>query len=155
MMLQTQDVAGRHCEVLPVPNRVKKKSSISYLNAGRVPPIFVYAEYVLLPTTLCQYNISPKPSPSFAAIRLFISSHDEIADFCSMYKKTGRRYGKRVYIHTFLKPCNRVVAGRHCEVLPVPNRVKKKSSISYLNAGRVPPIFVYLEYVLLPTTVRL
>ena len=25
-----------------------------------LPPIFVYAEYVLLPTTLCQYNISPK-----------------------------------------------------------------------------------------------
>ena len=24
------------------------------------PPIFVYAEYVLLPTTLCLYNIEPK-----------------------------------------------------------------------------------------------
>ena len=28
----------------------------------------------------------------FAAIRLFISSHNEIIDFCSMDKKTGRRY---------------------------------------------------------------
>ena len=30
-----------------------------------------------------------------AAIHLFISSHNEIEDFCSMDKKTGRRYGRR------------------------------------------------------------
>ena len=37
---------------------------------------------------------------SVAAIRLFISSHDEIEDFCSMDKKTGRRYGLRTCIYT-------------------------------------------------------
>ena len=42
-------------------------------------------------------NISPKTSPLFAAIHLFISSHDEIKDFCSMDKKTGRRYGCACY----------------------------------------------------------
>ena len=41
------------------------------------------------------HKISPqKTSPLFAAIHLFISSHDEIKDFCSMDKKTGRRYGQ-------------------------------------------------------------
>ena len=38
-------------------------------------------------TTLCLYNISPKTSSLLAAIHLFISSHDEIKDFCSMDKK--------------------------------------------------------------------
>ncbi len=37
-----------------------------------------------------------------AAIHLFIPSHDEIKDFCSMDKKTGRRYGG-VYLITFFK----------------------------------------------------
>ena len=31
----------------------------------------------------------------FAAIHLFISSHNEIEDFCSMDKKIGQRYGRR------------------------------------------------------------
>ena len=35
-----------------------------------------------------------------AAIHLFISSHDEIGDFCSMDKKTGRRYLQRIWIYT-------------------------------------------------------
>ena len=35
------------------------------------------------------------PSSILAAIHLFISSHNEIEDFCSMGKKTGRRYGRR------------------------------------------------------------
>ena len=35
-----------------------------------------------------------------AAIHLFISSHDEIKDFCSMDKKTGRRYGRRIPVST-------------------------------------------------------
>ncbi len=35
-----------------------------------------------------------------AAIHLFISSHDEIKDFCSMDKKTGRRYVLRVQFYT-------------------------------------------------------
>ena len=33
-----------------------------------------------------------------AAIHLFISSHDEIKDFCSMDKKTGRRYDNACHI---------------------------------------------------------
>ena len=39
---------------------------------------------------------------SVAAIRLFISSHDEIEDFCSMDKKTGRRYVPGIRIHTYI-----------------------------------------------------
>ena len=39
-------------------------------------------------------------SSILAAIHLFISSHDEIKDFCSMDKKTGRRYLRRVRIYT-------------------------------------------------------
>ena len=35
-----------------------------------------------------------------AAIHLFISSHDEIKDFCSIDKKTGRRYLRRVQFYT-------------------------------------------------------
>ena len=51
-----------------MPNRAKKKSLISFLSTGRVTPIFVYIEYVLLPTTgfinylsqkLLQYINSP------------------------------------------------------------------------------------------------
>ena len=40
------------------------------------------------------------PFSLLAAIHLFISSHDEIKDFCSMDKKTGRRYLRRVRIYT-------------------------------------------------------
>ena len=73
------------------------------------------------PTTLTPYNISPKPLKPFstspinvclpkyppqfsllAAIHLFISSHDEIKDFCSMDKKTGRRYVRRVCLATII-----------------------------------------------------
>ena len=39
-------------------------------------------------------------SSILAAIHLFISSHDEIKDFCSMDKKTGRRYVRRIRIST-------------------------------------------------------
>ena len=45
----------------------------------------------------------PKYPPQFsllAAIHLFISSRDEIKDFCSMDKKTGRRYLRRIRIYT-------------------------------------------------------
>ena len=49
--------------------------------ATTFPPIFALSIKYL-----------PKTSPLFAAIHLFISSHDEIKDFCSMDKKTGRRY---------------------------------------------------------------
>ncbi len=50
------------------------------------------------------HKISPqKTSPLFAVIHLFISSHDEIKDFCSMDKKTGRRYGCAcTFIHKLL-----------------------------------------------------
>ena len=51
LYIRNRDVARRFCEVLPVPNRAKKKSLISFLSTGRVTPIFVYIEYVLLPTT--------------------------------------------------------------------------------------------------------
>ena len=43
----------------------------------------------------CVHKISN--SKTFAAIHLFISSHKEIKDFCSMDKKTGRRYGRRLF----------------------------------------------------------
>ena len=36
------------------------------------------------------------------AIHLFISSHDEIKDFCSMDKKTGRRYGAIATSYKFI-----------------------------------------------------
>ena len=36
----------------------------------------------------------------FAAIHLFISSHNEIKDFCSMDKKTGRRYVRCLPVST-------------------------------------------------------
>ncbi len=58
--IRKREVARRFCEVLPVPNRAKKKSLISFLSTGRVAPIFVYMEYVFLPTKLCRYNMQPK-----------------------------------------------------------------------------------------------
>ena len=80
------------------------------------------------PTTLTPYNISPKPLKPFstssinvclpkyppqfsllAAIHLFISSHDEIKDFCSMDKKTGRRYVRRVRLATIIIVHERIV----------------------------------------------
>ena len=48
---------------------------------------------------LCYKNLLPTFS-IVAAIHLFISSHDEIKDLCSMDKKTGRRYLRRVRIVT-------------------------------------------------------
>ena len=54
LYIRNRDVARRFCEVLPVPNRAKKKSLISFLSTGRVAPIFVYVEYVFSPTTMCQ-----------------------------------------------------------------------------------------------------
>ena len=41
-----------------------------------------------------------------AAIHLFISSHYEIKDFCSMDKKTGRRYDNACH---FLQLINTVI----------------------------------------------
>ena len=80
------------------------------------------------PTTLTSYNISSKPLEQFytspiivsfpkyppqfsllAAIHLFISSHDEIKDFCSMDKKTGRRYVRRVRLATIIIVHERIV----------------------------------------------
>ena len=54
-----------------------------------------------------------KISPQFsllAAIHLFISYHDEIEDFCSMDKKTGRRYVRLVRLAT--------IANVHVRIVP-------------------------------------
>ena len=40
-------------QIPPVPNRAKKKSLISFLSTGRVTPIFMFVQYMLLPTTVC------------------------------------------------------------------------------------------------------
>ena len=48
---------------------------------------------------ICFQNISHTFS-LLAAIHLFISSRDEIKDFCSMDKKTGRRYVLRLPFYT-------------------------------------------------------
>ena len=53
----------------------------------------------------CVYKVILHTFSLFAAIHLFISSHDEIEDFCSMDKKTGRRYVLRTKIihhHKFI-----------------------------------------------------
>ena len=62
-------------------------------------------------TTMWLYNIIPKTSSLLAAIHLFISSHDEIEGFCSMDKKTGRRYVRRVRIVTIVYACVRIRNG--------------------------------------------
>ena len=67
------------------------------------PPLFVYKEYVLLPTILITYNISSKPSPSIPPLcgdTPFCAFGYEIIDFYLTRKKTGRRYGRcvRIYI---------------------------------------------------------
>ncbi len=49
---------------------------------------------------VCLSKYSPTRSPFFAAIHLFISSHNEIKDFCSMDKKTGRRYVRCLPVST-------------------------------------------------------
>ena len=85
-------------------------------------------EYISSPTTLCQKNIESKTPNKFlhqtsfcvfnnflhslsllAAIHLFISSHDEIKDFCSMDKKTGRRYVLRFPFSTITTICEDIL----------------------------------------------
>ena len=51
------------------------------------------------PIIMCSQNM-PHTFSLLAAIHLFISSHNEIEEFCSMDKKTGRRYLRRVRIFT-------------------------------------------------------
>ena len=51
-------------------------------------------------SSFCVFKNLSNSFPLLAAIHLFISSHNEIKDFCSMDKKTGRRYGWRLYIYT-------------------------------------------------------
>ena len=48
-----------------------------------------------------------------AAIHLFISSRDEIEDFCSMDKKTGRRYALCFQHHTLSRILSRQVPHTH------------------------------------------
>ena len=80
------------------------------------PPYIVPIKFTNTPTTLCKWNIKPKTVYNFiysyvfqkhlrsfsilVAIHLFILSHDEIKDFCSMDKKTGRRYVLCIRIST-------------------------------------------------------
>ena len=72
------------------------------VTAGSVNPAAIYhVRTIYNPTN----NVVPiqylhHSSHLLAAIHLFISSHDEIKDFCSMDKKTGRRYVRRVHIYT-------------------------------------------------------
>ena len=51
-------------------------------------------------SSFCVFKNLFNSFPLLAAIHLFISSHNEIKDFCSMDKKTGRRYVRRVHIYT-------------------------------------------------------
>ena len=72
------------------------------VTAGTVCPAAIYVvQTIYIPTN----NVVPikylhHSSRLLAAIHLFISSHDEIKDFCSMDKKTGRRYVRRVRVYT-------------------------------------------------------
>ena len=72
------------------------------VTAGTVCPAAIYhVRTIYTPTN----NVVPikylhHSSHPFAAIHLFISSHDEIKDFCSMDKKTGRRYVRCMYVYT-------------------------------------------------------
>ncbi len=72
------------------------------VTAGSVNPAAIYVVRTIYNPT---NNVVPikylhHSSHLLAAIHLFISSHDEIKDFCSMDKKTGRRYVRRVRIYT-------------------------------------------------------
>ena len=96
-----------------------------------------------------------------------------------MDKKTGRRYGRRLCIYTFLYPCNRVCNGGHCVarrpflcmeyVFPTTTmcllNIFPQNPLPFINisslctfpkpvaSGRFPtPIFAYMEYVFPPTT---
>ena len=51
------------------------------------------------PINVCLQNLFYQFS-LLAAIHLFISSHNEIKDFCSMDKKTGRRYVRCLPVST-------------------------------------------------------
>ena len=77
------------------------------------PPIFVFFKYVILPTTLCLYNIETKTQTIFKSTYHYVFSKYaphilplvgdtpfyafgyEIEDFYLTRKKTGRRYGLR------------------------------------------------------------
>ena len=61
-----------------------------------------------------QTLIAKRPAnlPTFsllAAIHFFISFHDEITDFCSMDKKTGRRYVLRFPFSTITTICEDIL----------------------------------------------
>ena len=72
------------------------------VTAGTVCPAAIYVARAIYNPTNNAVSIQyfHRTSSIFAAIHLFISSHNEIKDFCSMDKKTGRRYVQRVYIYT-------------------------------------------------------
>ena len=75
---------------------------VRVVTAGTVCPAAIYVVRTIYNPTNNDVPIKylHHSSHIFAAIQLFISSHDEIKDFCSMDKKTGRRYLRRVRIYT-------------------------------------------------------
>ena len=79
---------------------------------------FVYIEYVFIPTTVCEENIEPKTNFTTTPIIVCLSKYPppifviggdtpfcafgyEIKDFYLTRKKTGRRYGRRVFNSIF------------------------------------------------------
>ena len=70
-------------------------------------------------SSFCVFKNLFNSFPLLAAIHLFISSHNEIKDFCSMDKKTGRRYVRRVEFYTIHKrtkkePAIPILISSHC-----------------------------------------
>ena len=72
------------------------------VTAGTVCPAAIYAVHKIYNPTNNAVSIKylHHSSHLLAAIHLFISSHNEIKDFCSMDKKTGRRYVWRMHVYT-------------------------------------------------------
>ena len=71
----------------------------NFITYIQIPPqymTFILFLYVSQNVTVGNVNCRRDIHKPNAAIHLFISSHDEIIDFCSMDKKTGRRYVQRV-----------------------------------------------------------
>ena len=75
---------------------------VRVVTAGTVCPAAIYVVRTIYNPTNNDVPIKylHHSSHIFAAIQLFISSHDEIKDFCSMDKKTGRRYVRRMHVYT-------------------------------------------------------
>ena len=77
--------------------------AIVYVYVSLISPNLIFV-VITTYNQRCDYKISLQNLLStfslLAAIHIFISSHDEITDFCSMDKKTGRRYLRSLQYHT-------------------------------------------------------